>query len=266
VRQGWTWAASNQYAEDLSRGADTLFWLYEARSNCREGVPLFGQAVHSLEGAVDVMVASASSAAHEQQLALGQVLSYQGFFCLRQGQHRRARALLERSHGLLGQLAAQGTQPTQAALATATAFLGTATYIMGEYGAGQQLLDESLSIKRALDDRWGTAFCLRHLGLVAYYQGDYDQAYRLLSESLALSRAMGNTWAIASSCNILSMAVYAQGAYPEAQQLLREGLALSQVLEDRFNIALALTGLGQVSQALNHTPDAQRFFEDSTRI
>jgi predicted ATPase/DNA-binding XRE family transcriptional regulator len=266
VRQGWIWAANNQYARDLSRGADTLFWLYEARSNCREGVPLFGQAVQNLEGAVEVMVPSASSAAHEQQLALGQVLSYQGFFCLRQGQHRRARELLERSHGLLGQLAEEGTHSAQAALATATAFLGTATYIMGEYGAGQQLLDESLTMKRALDDRWGTAFCLRHLGLVAYYQGDYDEAYRLLSESLALSRAMGNTWAIASSCNILSMAVYARGAYPEAQQLLREGLALSQVLEDRFNIASALTGLGQVSQALGHTPDAQRFFEDSTRI
>ena len=266
VRQGWTWAATNQDAEDLRRGADTLFWLYEARSNCREGVPLFGQAVQSLEGDADVTVASSSSAAHEQQLALGQVLSYQGFFCLRQGQHRRARELLQRSHGLLGRLTEEGARPAQAALATATAFLGTATYIMGEYGAGQQLLHESLTMKRSLDDRWGTAFCLRHLGLVAYYRGDYDEAYRLLSESLALSRAMGNTWAVASSLNILSMAVYAQGAYPEAQQLLREGLALSQVLEDRFNIASALTGLGQVSQALGDIPDAQRFFEDSARI
>jgi predicted ATPase len=266
VRQGWMWAASNQYAEVLSRSADTLFWLYEARSNCREGVPLFGQAVSSLEGAADIAPTSHSSAAHEQQLALGQVLGYQGFFCLRQGQHRQARELLQRSHGLLGRLAEESAQAAQAAFATTTAFLGAATYSMGEYAVGQQLLHESLAIKRALDDRWGTAFCLRHLGLVAFYQGDYDQAYRLLSESLALSRAMGNTWAIASSCNILSMAVYAQGAYPEAQRLLQEGLALSQLLEDRFNIASALTGLGQVSQALGDTPDAQRFLEDSTQI
>jgi predicted ATPase/DNA-binding XRE family transcriptional regulator len=266
VRQGWIWAATNQYAEDLSRGADTLFWLYEARSNCREGVPLFGQAVHGLEGDPNLAVASTRRTVQTEQLALGQVLSYQGFFCLRQGQHRQARELLQRSHGLLNRLAEEGTHPAQAALATATAFLGTATYVMGEYQAGRELLDESLRMKRALDDRWGTAFCLRHLGLVAYYQGDYNQAYRLLSESLVLSRAMGNTWAIASSCNILSMAVYARGAYPEAQQLLREGLELSQVLEDRFNIASALTGLGQVSQALGDIADAQRFFEDSARI
>jgi predicted ATPase/DNA-binding XRE family transcriptional regulator len=266
VHQGWTWAATNQNAEDLHLGADTLFWLYEARSNCREGVPLFGQAVQSLHGDMDITVLLASSAAHEQKLALGEVLSYQGFFCLRQGQHRRARELLQRSHQMLASLAEEASRPAQAALATATAFLGTATYVMGEYRAGQQLLHESLTRKRALDDRWGTAFCLRHLGLVAYYQGDYDQAYRLLSESLALSRAMGNTWAIASSLNILSMAVYAQGAYPQAQQLLQEGLALSQLLEDRFNIATALSGLGQVSQALGDTADAQRCFEDSARI
>jgi tetratricopeptide (TPR) repeat protein len=211
-------------------------------------------------------VGSSSSTTHAQQLALGQVLSYQGFFCLRQGQHRLARALLQRSHGLLGQLSEEGTRPTQAALATATAFLGAATYIMGDYGAGQQLLHTSLTMKRSLDDRWGAAFCLRHLGLVAYYRGDHDEAYRLLSESLALSRAMGNIWAVASSLNILSMAVYAQGAYREAQQLLQEALTLSHVLEDRFNIALALSGLGQVSQALGDIPDAQRFFEDSARI
>jgi tetratricopeptide (TPR) repeat protein len=121
-------------------------------------------------------------------------------------------------------------------------------------------------MKRALDDRWGTTFCLRHLGLVAYYRGDYAAAYRLLSESLAMSRAMGNTWAIASSLNLLSTAAYAQHAYREAHDLLREALVLSQGLGDRFNIALALTGLGQVSQVVGDAPEAQRFFEDSTRI
>jgi predicted ATPase/transcriptional regulator with XRE-family HTH domain len=266
VRQGWTWAATNQNAEDLHLGADTLFWLYEARSNCREGVPLFGQAVEGLHGDTDITVLPASSAAHEQQLALGEVLSYQGFFCLRQGQHRRARELLQRSHQMLASLAEEASRPAQAALATATAFLGTATYVMGEYRAGQQLLHESLTRKRALDDRWGTAFCLRHLGLVAHYQGDYDAAYQLISESLALSRAMGNSWAIASSLNLLSTVVYAQGAYREAQHLLQEALALSRAIEDRFNIASALNGLGEVSQALGDSAEAQRFFEDSVRI
>jgi predicted ATPase/DNA-binding XRE family transcriptional regulator len=266
MRQGWDWAAANQDAPTLRRGADTLFWLYEARSNCREGVPLFGHAVQGLERDADRPMAATGRATHTEQLALGQMLSYQGFFCLRQGQHRRARELLQRSHGLLRHLSEDGAAPAAAALATATAFLGTATYIMGEYEDGQHLLHESLTMKRALDDRWGTAFCLRHLGLVAYYRGDYAAADRLLSESLAMSRAMGNTWAIASSLNLLSTAAYAQHAYRAAHDLLREALALSQGLGDRFNVALALTGLGQVSQATGDASEAQGFFEDSTRI
>ena len=39
----------------LSQAADTLFWLYESQSNCREGVPLFGQAVQSLQQVGDTL-------------------------------------------------------------------------------------------------------------------------------------------------------------------------------------------------------------------
>ena len=49
VRLGWEWAATHAFADELNQAADTLFWLYESQSNCREGVPLFGQAVHSLQ-------------------------------------------------------------------------------------------------------------------------------------------------------------------------------------------------------------------------
>ena len=109
-------------------------------------------------------------------------------------------------------------------------------------------------MKRALDDRWGAAVCLRHLGLAAYDQGVYGEARRLLSESLALSRAMGSPWSIAYSLNVLGTAAYAQGAYAEAQQLLHEALALSQSLADRYNTASAQSGLGMVHQALGTSP------------
>ena len=56
-------------------------------------------------------------------------------------------------------------------------------------------------MKRALDDRWGAAVCLRHLGLAAYDQGAYGEARRVLGESLTLSRAMGSPWSIAYSLN-----------------------------------------------------------------
>jgi tetratricopeptide (TPR) repeat protein len=264
VRLGWEWAAAHAFADELNQAADTLFWLYESQSNCREGVPLFGRAVHSLQGEGEPNREPTVDTNAERRLALGQALSYQGFFCYRQGQHPRGRDLLQRSRALLQSMA--GSLPGRAALANASAFLGMVTYTMGDYGAGLGLLEEGLAMKRSLDDRWGTALCLRHLGLAAYDQGAYDEARRLLGESLTLSRAMGSPWSIAYSLNVLGTAVHAQGAYAEAQEILREGLALSHALADRYNTASAQSGLGMVHQALGDGVEARRCFEESLAI
>jgi len=264
VRLGWEWAAAHAFADELNQAADTLFWLYESQSNCREGVPLFGQAVDSLQADSGAVMSPAVDTSSERRLALGQALSYQGFFCYRQGQHPRGRDLLQRSRALLQPMA--GSLPGRAALANTNAFLGMVTYTMGDYPTGHRLLEEGLAMKRALDDRWGAAVCLRHLGLAAYDQGAYGEARRLLGESLNLSRAMGSPWSIAYSLNVLGTAAYAQGAYAEAQQLLQEGLALSQDLADRYNTASAQSSLGMVHQALEDGPEARRCFEESIAI
>lgn len=265
LRQAWHWATTHRQAHVLNQAAETLFWLYESRSNCREGVPLFGQAVEYLQ-ANEAAAALVSDNERMQRLALSQALSYQGFFCFRQGQHSQGRELLQRSLALLHTLTDEDTLPVRVALSDATAFLGTVMSVMGDYAEGHHLLREGLVMKHALDDRWGAAFCLRQLGLSAYYLGEYTEAHRLFSESLALSREMGNTWAIASSLNLLSLAAYAQGNYPEAQRLLQEGLVLSQAIEDRYNIAVSLNGLGLVSQALGDRVEAKRFFQESIAI
>ena len=264
VRLGWEWAAAHALADELNQAADTLFWLYESQSNCREGVPLFGQAVHSLQAASGAIMPPAVDTGSERRLALGQTLSYQGFFCFRQGQHPRGRDLLQRSRALLQPMA--GSLPGRAALANASAFLGMITYTMGDYPAGHRLLEEGLAMKRVLDDRWGAAVCLRHLGLAAYDQGAYGEARHLLGESLTLSRAMGSPWSIAFSLNSLGTAACAQGAYAEARQFLHEGLALSQALADRYNTASAQSSLGMVHQALGDGLEARRCFEESIAI
>lgn len=260
LRLAWNWAATRPQANALNQAADTLFWLYESRSNCREGVPLFGQAVQGLQADEGSLTEQAG------RLALGQTLNYQGFFCFRQGQHPQGRELLQHSLALLRPLAGGGDLPAQAAFSDTAAFLGTVLSAMGDYLEGCTLLHEGLSLKRALHDRWGTAFCLRQLGLAAYSLGEYAEAHRLLGESLALSREMGNSWATASSINALGMVAYAQGAYQEAQQLLQEGLAEGESLEDRYNIAVSLNGLGLVNQALGNGLAAQRFFGESMAI
>ena len=263
LRQSWNWAASHEHALELSLAADTLFWLYESRCNCREGVPLFGQAVHGLQVATDQP--------WRQRLALGQVLSYQGHFCFRQGQHPQARELLQRSLSLLQTLADDHWPDAprgaiEFALSNAAAFLGMVTYMMGDYAEGRRLLQNSLAQKRTMNDQWGIVLCLRELGLAAYHQGDYGEAHRLLTDSHVLSRELGNPWAIAFSLNCLSMAAYAQGRLAEAQRLLEEGLAISRTLDDRYNIAFALDGLGRVKHAQQDEVSAVQLFNSSIAL
>ena len=271
LRLSWNWAAAHERAAELSQAADTLFWLYESRCNCREGVPLFEQAVRGLQTIPDQPTAVPDDIEWTQQLALGQVLSYQGHFCFRQGQHPQARDLLQRSLTVLQALddkpgAAEQTHLVRFASSTTAAFLGMVTAMMGDYAEGRRWLQESLAVKRALNDRWGIVLCLRELGLAAYHQGEYAEARAFLSESHALSRELGNPWAIAFSLNCLSMAVYAQGQLHEAQQLLQEGLAISQSLEDRYNVAFALDGLGRVNHALGNYLETQQLFNRSIAI
>jgi tetratricopeptide (TPR) repeat protein len=194
------------------------------------------------------------------------VMAYQGFFCLRQGQHPKSKDLLERSLEILRPIAEAGSFAARDALSNTLAFLGMLTVSLGDYTHGNRFLNEGLEIKRAHKDGWGIAFCLRQLGVLGFYQGAYDEADRLLSEGLEVSRALDNAWAIAYSLDFLSTSAYARGEYAEAEKLLREGLVLSQQVGDRFTTAYALNGLGLVKQSLGAHVEARQLLEDSISI
>lgn len=266
LRQAWRWAGERGRALQVGQAADTLFWLYESRCDCREGVPLFGYVANRLETGEAPVTEKAPSAEETRLITLARVMSYQGFFCLRQGLHPQSKALLERSVAILRPMAENGSLVARDALSNTLAFLGMLTVSLGDYPSGNRFLNEGLEIKRANQDGWGIAFCLRQLGVLGFYQGAYDEADRLLNEGLEVSRALGNAWAIAYSLDFLSTAAYARGAYPEAEKLLREGLVLSQQVGDRFTTAYALNGLGLVKQNLGEHAEAQRLLEDSISI
>ncbi|RPI88050.1 MAG: tetratricopeptide repeat protein, partial [Chloroflexi bacterium] len=266
LRQAWRWAGERGQALQVGQAADTLFWLYESRCDCREGVPLFGYVSKSLEENSKSSMGTASHSDEIYDLARARVMAYQGFFCLRQGQHPQSRELLERSLAILRPLADGGSLAAREALSNTLAFLGMLTVSLGDYTNGNRFLNEGLEIKRTNKDGWGIAFCLRQLGVLGFYQGAYDEADRLLSEGLEISRALGNAWAIAYSLDFLSTSAYARGAYAEAEKLLREGLALSKQVGDRFTTAYALNGLGLVKQSLGDHSDAQQLLEGSISI
>jgi predicted ATPase/DNA-binding XRE family transcriptional regulator/Flp pilus assembly protein TadD len=263
LRQAWHWASCHQRAWDLNQSADTLFWLYESRSNCREGVPLYRQAVQGLQIGPEQVVTSENWAQH---LALGQVLTYEGFFLFRQGQQPQGRDVLKSALTILEKIPTSDSRDVQMALSNAIVFLGTVISEMGDFEEGNRLLHEGLHRKQQLEDHWGSAFCLRKIALAAYYRGDYAKSSETLQQSLEISEKIGNTWSLAASLSQLGLVAYSLGDYEQAHQFLSEALALSQTLEDRASIAAALDGLGLVKTAQGQFGDAQSLLEKSSAL
>lgn len=262
LRQCWHWAAAHHHYAALSQAADTLFWLYESRSNCREGVPLYGEAVAQLQKITPVSIVTEPAA---RQLALGQALSYKGYFLFRQGQHPQAREALQAGVAMLQALPAQ-MEGVPMALSTALAFLGNVTSVMGDFAQGDELLQAGLTLKQKLGDAWGVAFCLRQIGRAAQYRGEYEQAQAVLEQSLAISRTLGNAWAMAAALNQLGVIAYWRGHYPAAERYLLEGLKLSRDLEDRASIAVALDGLGMLQTAQANYAAAEKTLQESLTL
>jgi non-specific serine/threonine protein kinase len=109
--------------------------------------------------------------------------------------------------------------------------------------------EESLELRRELDDSRGTALTLNNLGVVAQLRGDYDRAVALLEESLALFRALDDEWGVALSLLTLGSMAQWQGDLARATAHYEESLALFRVLRDTRGIAAALSSLGTLASS-----------------
>jgi ATP/maltotriose-dependent transcriptional regulator MalT len=109
--------------------------------------------------------------------------------------------------------------------------------------------EESLGLRRELDDRRGTALALNNLGVVAQLRGEYDRAVALLEESLALFRTLGDERGVALSLLTLGSMAQWQGEHARATGYYEESLALFQALGDTRGIAAALSSLGTLASS-----------------
>jgi predicted ATPase/class 3 adenylate cyclase len=125
--------------------------------------------------------------------------------------------------------------------------LGNVAYEQGDFVSAQALYDESLSIARELGDRWYIANLLNNLGSVALDQGNVAAARALHEECLAIKRELGDRRGIAASLNNLAIAAYDQGDYPAARALAEESLAIKREMGNRWGIAASLSVLGDAA-------------------
>ena len=136
-----------------------------------------------------------------------------------------------------------------------------------DYDVARTLSENSLSIRRTLEDTKGIADTLATLGYVALQQGDYAAAESAYQEGLKIHRERDNPQGIADAVSHLALNVwYGQGDLGRARALHEESLATWRELKDRQGVAWALHCLGSVILEQGDDAAAAAMFAESLTI
>ena len=143
---------------------------------------------------------------------------------------------------------------------------GSLAWHQTDFSAARPLLEQSLALSRALDDRWGLARVLNNLGCLAIEQGDYPAARTLFEESLALWRELGDRRGAAGLLGNLALVAYECDDLVAALPLAHESLTLAREVADQGRVADALSILGNIARDQGDLATAWALNEESLVI
>ena len=157
----------------------------------------------------------------------------------------------------------RGAAPRTKARARALFAAGVLAGEQGDYAAADALIEQSLEIARALEDKRGIAISLNALAVHARDQGNVVASRSLFEENLVLWRELGDRVAVARSLSNLANVVNLQGDYPLARSLYEECLSIFRELDDRTGVAWSLNYQGDVARDQGDEAVARALYEES---
>jgi predicted ATPase/DNA-binding SARP family transcriptional activator len=137
---------------------------------------------------------------------------------------------------------------------------------LGDREGARLLLEESLSLRRELGDRWGIARSLHGLASMARSEGKHEAACILGEESLMIRRQIGDPWGIAASLCNLGIVVRYRGDSVAARALYEESLGIFRKLGDQRSVGDALQTLGHIATDLGDYTGGRALHEESLAI
>jgi predicted ATPase/transcriptional regulator with XRE-family HTH domain len=138
---------------------------------------------------------------------------------------------------------------------------------LGQYEQAREVLQQSLTLLRASEDRAALAHTLAVLGYMKIRLGEFQDAREHTEESLALYRALGEHERMLYCLVTLSYIHISQGAYQKAYQLADEGWTISRdILGDPLAMEHCLLSLSAASSYLGQYAEAKRWAEQGLQI
>jgi predicted ATPase/transcriptional regulator with XRE-family HTH domain len=132
---------------------------------------------------------------------------------------------------------------------------------------GQVLIDEALSLFKAVKDKWGLAFALDCRGDVSGLLGGGEREISFYKEqSLAVYRELGDQWGIAGELLELGHIALRLNDYEAAQGKLEEARDLMHTVGDKWSIAATTRSLGDVAWHRGAYAQAQSLYQESLAL
>ena len=261
TQASWSWSVDQRKVGQLEQAMDGLGHFYELRGRYQEGEQTFQIAVaaqrllHLSQRLIPMTRPSAGQRAILEAKVLVKALAWQGVFLSIQGSAEPANRLLEESLALLDSpvLADQDVRPERAFVLLRKGWLNRDL----EPVDAEQMVEESLTLYRALGDRWRESQALFALSHLAQFGDDYQKAKLWIEESLAVRQDLGDRRGVAESLSKLADIAAFLGDFADSVRLARECLVLRQEIGDRATVAFGLNRLGWVLRLGGHFADSQ---------
>jgi predicted ATPase/DNA-binding SARP family transcriptional activator len=252
IRAAWNWIVEQDHVERLDQAMEGLQHFYWHSGRFQEGEAAFAAAA----GTATAMAPVAATVVDKATCLRVQVraLAWQSNFQRAMGERDVAIRLQQQCLAILNApaLAESDTRLERAILTWAVGV----TICMADYEQGRRRFEESLSLFRELDHRWGMAWALNASGSMSMFLGACGDAWRRLEEGLVIYRELGYLPGVAGSVSRMACIASAEGRFDEAEGLAREGVAASLEAGSRTQWALALLDLGEVLEKVAKLTEA----------
>lgn len=157
-----------------------------------------------------------------------------------QGAYDRSSALWQECLDL------QRAQQDRVGIAVAQMGLSDVARDRGDPGTVRALCEQSLPVFREIGEARGIGYCVNNLALAAFMEADLDRAAALIDESVTLFRALQAGPSMAEVLVTRGRINAAQGNRTQARDDLSEALRIARAEGPRWQLAAALEALGEV--------------------
>ena len=108
-------------------------------------------------------------------------------------------------------------------MATTLLALGFAAFLRNQFAAANTRLEEAEALFQQVGDSWSRGRCLTSLSRVCIAQGEYDRARSLLEESLELYRALNDKARLGWALYLLAQGLFLSHLDHASASVLAEG-------------------------------------------